>query len=476
MNRLIPAVVAVAAALGCVEALDAQEPQAPHVAPPANGKFAPGGLPGMPSSSLPAPGTMIQPGGGTAPSTAPTGPGFAPAPMPGLTPDTGAGAGQPAPPMLGDMVAPGLEGPGAFGAGTPALDAANAPAVANAGAGAAGYSGLGGTLSGADGGLLQMLGDAPPINTLASLRLQAVTPTPPLPPTIPPPTDPPVPGRPRFERTDAAALVPSVRGFKVSENQSPVPQDRIYFSFNYYDNLNADINRRLNSPLYDMNVYRYFFGIEKTFWDGDASIQLRVPIDNLTTKSYVPGFGGSSTSVGDLATILKYAFYRDRDTGNLFSGGLLVQAPTGPNQFAGFPNIRSPHSAAIQPFLGFVWNSGNFYFHGFSSIDVPFSKTADVTVWFNDLGVGYFLYRTNDESRFLRLLAPTFEIHANTPVNNSDPFDFNALAGTPQLTNLTFGLNAGLGRRGMLAVGYVNPITGPRAFNGEVLAQFNLRY
>ncbi|HEX8203103.1 MAG TPA: hypothetical protein VF590_21680, partial [Isosphaeraceae bacterium] len=44
------------------------------------------------------------------------------------------------------------------------------------------------------------------------------------------PTGPPNP--PDVRR--ASALVPSVRGFNIAENQSPQPQDRVFYSFNYF--------------------------------------------------------------------------------------------------------------------------------------------------------------------------------------------------------------------------------------------------
>ena len=33
-------------------------------------------------------------------------------------------------------------------------------------------------------------------------------------------------------------------GLKISDNQSPIPQDRFFYSFNYFDNLNASVNQR----------------------------------------------------------------------------------------------------------------------------------------------------------------------------------------------------------------------------------------
>ena len=59
-----------------------------------------------------------------------------------------------------------------------------------------------------------------------------------------PPTPPPPPPSPRR----ASALVPSVRGLKVSENQSPRPQDRVFFTFDYFSNVNGALNLKLGRP------------------------------------------------------------------------------------------------------------------------------------------------------------------------------------------------------------------------------------
>ena len=80
------------------------------------------------------------------------------------------------------------------------------------------------------------------------------------------PRNPPSPGlpSPKFR----SQLAPSVRGFKIAENQSPFPQDRVFFTFNYFNNVNANLDRYFDSPINNLSVYRYIFGFEKTFNDG----------------------------------------------------------------------------------------------------------------------------------------------------------------------------------------------------------------
>ncbi len=319
-----------------------------------------------------------------------------------------------------------------------------------------------------------MLGDGPnPSRLFILARPNRVPQPPPLPDPGVPPVPPTVP-RP-FGNARAVAVLPSVRGFKIGENQSPQPQDRIYYSFNYFANLNQEVNERLNSQVDHLKAYRHVFGVEKTFLEGRASVGLRVPIDVLSTTSTFPGFGGTTQAAGDLAAIFKYAVIDDRDAGRLFSVGLLVNTPTGPDSFAASKGIRSPHNAGLQPFIGFIRSYGDLYIHGFSSVDTALNPN-DVTIMYNDLGLGYYVYRSTDMTRLITAIAPTFEVHVNTPLNHRNPYDLNDLAGTYDFVNLTFGTNLQIRQRGLLALALVTPVTGPRPFNIETMVQFNLRF
>jgi hypothetical protein len=410
--------------------------------------------PGEPSTQLP-PGVAPPPGMG-APAPAP---GAAPAPLPGVpeaaAPDAMAPPTQPFAPAEPFAPAP--------TAAPSALEAAST--------GAAPFSGLGGGLSGSGGGLLAMLGDGPEPARVRLLQRQ-----PPLPPGVPPPGRPPVPGAPPGGILRGAAIVPSIRSPKISENQSPQPQDRVYFVFNAYDEVNRTLNQRMGSVLFNLRAYREMLGFEKTFLEGNGSIGLRLPINQLNADSYTGVGGGSSSAVGNLAVILKYAFLWNRDTGSLLSGGLMIDTPTGPSTFAGFPNLLGINSTTLVPYLGYIYNlDERVFFHGFSSIAVP-TNNDDVTVLYNDIGVGYWLYRAEQPGRWLTAIVPTFEGHINIPLNHTDYLNFNDPAGTPDVVNLTFGCSFGIGRRGLLSVGYVTPMTGPRPFDNEWLAMFNYAF
>jgi hypothetical protein len=304
---------------------------------------------------------------------------------------------------------------------------------------------------------------------------QRVPPVPGKPPGIPGPQPPPNPGQAGGNRTNRGLiLAPSIRGFKIADDQSPRPIDRVYFFSNYFDDVNKAINTRLNAPVGSIMAYRNTFGFEKTFAEGRASIGAQLPLNTLSVTSKTPGLGGTSTTVGDLSLILKYAFWQDNATGSLVSGGLAVTTPTGTDRFAGARGVTNFHYLGLQPYVGYIWSKDRLFLQGFSSISVP-TNSQDVTFLFNDVAVGYFVHRDDDEKAFLSAVVPVFEVHVNTPLNHRG-IDFRDPAGTPDIVDFTYGLNAFFKQRTRLGAGIATPVTGPRPFSLEVLTQLTIRF
>ncbi len=291
------------------------------------------------------------------------------------------------------------------------------------------------------------------------------------PAATPPGFPPPVPG-PRA----GALFYPSVRSFKIAENMSPRPQDRFFFSFNYYNNINDTIDTRNGSPIDHIKAYRYFFGAEKTFNEGKGSIGVRFPIDTVTADSPNKLLSTpTSTAVGDLSVFAKYILEQNTKTGSVASVGLAVTSPTGTVRFADARYLFGIGSVYIQPFFGYIYNFGNWYIQGFSAFDFP-SNYNDVTLMYNDVGIGYYLIRSRDPSRFLTALAPTFEVHVNTPFNHRDPFNKNDIAGTPDVVDLTFGVNFQFRQRSTLTAAFIIPVSSPQPFNTEAALLLNYYY
>ena len=389
-----------------------------------------------------------------APTQAPATPPRPPQPaLPATTPPAARPAARPA--------------PGANGLALGTNAGANALAGAGAGAGAVADANLTGL------GFNErsfMIGDQAPFS-MRQFFPQALPST----PNRPFPPRPPVPPTPGQAGNRPSVILPWVRGFKIADNQSPRPQDRVFYTFNYFDNLNGATNHRLNSPFSDLKVYRSLFGLEKTLLDGNASVGFRLPLNTLTASSPFRNLGGTNTDPGNLTFFSKYVLWQDPKTGSLVSTGLAVTVPSGPRNFAGAPLAGGFRDVQFQKYVGYIWNRGRFYAHGFEAIDVP-TDSRDVTMLYNDFGVGYYLYQSADPGAFLSAIAPTFETHVNVPLNHRGALRFNDPAGTADVVDLTFGINAFLGKRSVLTFAYVSPVTGPRPFNSEWSILYNYNF
>jgi hypothetical protein len=259
------------------------------------------------------------------------------------------------------------------------------------------------------------------------------------------------------------APITSAASFKIAENESPMPQDRVFFAYNFYDNLQHSVTGfQVATP--NMDLHRETIGFEKTFFGGDASFGVRLPFQQIASED---GIGDSD--VGDLSLIFKYALFNDRATGNVLSTGMVVTIPTG-----GQTTIEgeSPIGAVLfQPFLGFVVNADVLYVQGFSSLAVPTDARLP-TLWFNSIAAGWWAYR-NPAADCLTALVPTVELHVNTPLSHrgitTEPIGF------PDTVDVTAGCHFQF-HQATLGVAVGAPMTGPKPYDIEVLANFNWNF
>jgi hypothetical protein len=297
-------------------------------------------------------------------------------------------------------------------------------------------------------------------------------------------TQPPTPGTPATPGTPGFVIPGSTRAvtatffvpaenhnFKIADNESARPQDRLIGNFNFFNFVEGQANAKMGANVGTVNFYRETVGFEKTFFDGYASIGMRLPFDLLDVGSPV---NLQSADAGDLTIILKSILWQDTESQYLISGGLAVITPTGPvalggNGFA----VDVFNSTQLEPFLGFLWAPGNFFLQGFFSVDIP-TDPNDVIFMFNDWGVGYFVFR-NRPSSFITALAPTIEVHVNNPLNHRHPSN-DCMFGLPDWVDLTGGFTVEFNRRATLAVGISAPVTGPKPYALEAITQLNIRF
>lgn len=263
----------------------------------------------------------------------------------------------------------------------------------------------------------------------------------------------PAPGQVQIFQGQTPYTTPVDRGgYKIAENEAPRPQNRVFASYNYYDQVSGPV------PL--SGVHRQIIGFEKTFNDGKFSLGVRQPFYEL--------YGGTvDRGIEDVAGIFKYALYNNDKTGTLFSIGTMVTAPTGTN-----PNLRladgtAVHPILIQPFLGWFWGCDQFYAHGFSSV-LASTDRSDLSIAFIDIGIGYSIYQCPDA--WVSAIIPTIEGHANMPLNSSGLLDYR------DVFNFTGGVNIVFNQKSSLGIAMGTPVFGYNAYTFEGLLNFNCRF
>lgn len=201
-----------------------------------------------------------------------------------------------------------------------------------------------------------------------------------------------------------------VRTFKVSENQSVLPRDRIFVNYNWFNDIGGATN-----------LGRTQLGAEKRV-GRRASVGVRLPVYFVD-----PGtVGGASTfglgttqftDVGDLVVTFKYLL-RQSAYGAV-AVGTAYQIPTGPATIGDVDasyTTQASHRGSIQPYLGALrWFNDTWFLHGFVAADVPIDLD-DATMLFTDVGIGNYFYTCG--GRRVRAVVPTMEAHINSPLNN----------------------------------------------------------
>jgi hypothetical protein len=250
-------------------------------------------------------------------------------------------------------------------------------------------------------------------------------------------------------------------GVMITDNDSPRPRDRLYFSFSYYDGLGSAFTDGNN-----ITMTRELAGFEKTLFNGNASVGLRLPFIQVNAP-----FGNYASNIGDMSLLFKWAVINNRDTGDLLSLGFVLTMPTSPAAVS--VNLSSggpiPHSTLFQPWVGFVRMFGDRgYMQYIGNAIIP-SDSQDTYILGNSFAFGYRLL----QGEGLRpSLTPTFEAHVRTPLNNRDP---NGLIYLQDQLNLTTGVHLRWSRVSLSGAACI-PVISPRPWNIEAIANLNILF
>ncbi len=296
------------------------------------------------------------------------------------------------------------------------------------------------------------------------------------------------------------------RNFKIAENSSPIPTDRAFFNYNHFSNALETFDGE------ELPLDRFTFGLEKTFWDENWSLELRIPFARGLDSDEVIGAGDiAGTEFGNVAMAVKAVLLRHR-TGTL-AAGLGIVFPTGSDSEVFFDNgggdltslARLENEAVhFQPFLGYLWTPNKRLFAQFvSQVDFDANgnrsvirevegRLQDQTLLFLDTNIGYWVYQ-NPRAGFLKGVAPVIELHYSSTLQSPDVAPAGADGGTPEeyeiatitnpalrqdILNLTGGIHFQLLESTRLTVAGGVPLrTGTdRQFDAEFAAQLTHYY
>jgi hypothetical protein len=293
----------------------------------------------------------------------------------------------------------------------------------------------------------------------------------------------------RFNTAMADATSGGVGRMKIAEGGTVLPQDRIFFRYNYltgvrYGNSRSELNRIVT-------------GFERTMLDGLFSLELRAPFaTDATTSATIDNSAvtdGEHTRFGNLTVNLK-TLLLEREHFAL-SGGLGIGLPSASDvtvNFAdGTPLLRvANESVRLQPFLGSLLTPNDKWFmQSFLQLDtaangntvsinpngaglVESGTLTDSTNLFLDIGTGYWLYRSDSQSG-LTGVVPMLELHHNIALQDPDvltsgPYQVTNDNSATSLTNLVIGNTLEFSQRVNLTTAYTTPIGGSasRQYNG----------
>lgn len=318
-----------------------------------------------------------------------------------------------------------------------------------------------------------------------------------------------------FEGEVQLPLAGGVRRQKVSENNSPIPQDRWIFSYNHFENalaadtfdfVETDNTVSLRTNRVNRSIDRFGFGVEKTLFDGWSSVQV---LQNVSANQWQLDsdlVGATADGLGNLAFLFKQTLVLAED--GLISAGLGFDIPIGADgegRVDAFKYELKNENVHLFPYLGIALAPTNdWFFQGFLQLDIPtrgnsvvvedfknrqtVGRLNESTILFLDVSGGYWLYRDPD-ARAIIGAALVSELHYGVPLGDSDSVKYVSSDGTVNFTfanpsglsdalNLTLGFHTVLANGATVRVGGVIPIEKQNDvdFDSEVQCQVTVPF
>lgn len=285
----------------------------------------------------------------------------------------------------------------------------------------------------------------------------------------------------------------------ISENNRPLPTDRVFFNYNGFNNAVTTTFLTTGTVL-DSDLNRYTMGFEKTFFNGWSSVELRLPlVSSVDIQS--PANVVNNGNVGNLTLIFKQLLLQTDDTA--IAAGLGLGLPTG-DSLEGRSDVTDfgleNQATYLLPYIGGMRTIGeNGFLTAFTQIDIAASgdefnvagqgtlgKLNAPTFARFDLGGGFWLIRDADLA-YMNGLALVTEFHYLTTLSDADEIISNgatndfALAGADNRVdylNLTTGVHWQITSLTNFRVSGVFPLRADpdRQFDSEVQVSLNRNF
>jgi hypothetical protein len=222
---------------------------------------------------------------------------------------------------------------------------------------------------------------------------------------------------------------------KISDDNSPLPRDRVIFDYDYFSSVPFTPG--------GFNVSRFSVGFEKTFLCQRTSVEVRMPFaSTLDNNISADGVTNRATALGNLNVTLKVLVI----PGDCFSvaGGLGIDVPTADDTHVfvgGSEVVRLTNNATVlTPYVAFLYTPNpSWFFQNWYQIGIPIAgngvlfndgtgtglvpvgRLTDQNLVQIDAQLGYWLIEPNTSCVGpLSGLAPFVELHYNTVTNHAD--------------------------------------------------------
>ncbi len=295
------------------------------------------------------------------------------------------------------------------------------------------------------------------------------------------------------------------RRYKVTENTSPIPTDRFIFNYNFFANPLTDANGNV------LDLHRYVFGLERTFLQGNASLEFRIPFVNGVNSEQIADFGGPPNRHNEFGNVsMTTKFLLTNSDGWSSTSGLGIILPTADAVVLTSPfealNVEIANEAYfLQPFFAVQRRPNQFCWINFltqvdfaaqgNTVTVTDTSSSEPVILsseiyndqhllFLDLSMGRWLYQANRRAtRHLDGIAGIFELHYTTALNDTDVVaagdstedTLSNPANRQDVLNATMGLRFLLNGHSTLTVSGVAPLSegDDRLFDGELSVQLS---